>query len=169
MLNWLFGKRQKNSQASAGSTIQQYKTNLINARDADRSAKTLGDIAIRDNDHQALLALWESISQTRHLAAIVDPCAYTVGRVVWGTQDATLEDIGFDLFSKSVASRSDLIVDKFAYIVGEVVLRTNKAHTRQRARRFIDDHATSSNAMVRMRYTYTKNRVAQRLADDGEL
>jgi hypothetical protein len=168
MFSRLSGKKREKSEPTTELTIPQCKANLIDGTDADISARTLGDIAIERKDRKALLALWEAICETNHLAAIIDPCAYTVGRIVWETLDPTLEDIGFDIFSKSIGTRSELIVDKFAYIVGEVVLRTRKDKTRQRARKFVNDHALSTDPLVRVRYVYTKDRITRRLADNGK-
>jgi hypothetical protein len=61
--------------------ISQCRANLINGIDADVSAKTLGDIAIKRKNKEALLTLWDAIYETDYLADIIDPCAHTVGRV----------------------------------------------------------------------------------------
>lgn len=160
MFNRLFGKRQR-SKPTTGLTVAQCKANLIGGQAADLSARTLGDLAIAHKDKEAVLALWQAILDTNHLASIIDPCAYTVGRIVWEGADATLEDVAFDIFRQSTGTKTDLIVDKFAYVLGDVFLKAGRAATRQRARAFIDQHAASPDPMVRRRYSYTKNRIAR--------
>lgn len=161
MFSRLSSKKREKSEPTTELTIPQCKANLINGTDADISARTLGDIAIEHEDREALLTLWEAICETKHLRAIIDPCAYTVGRIVRETLDPTLEDIGFDIFNRSVATGSEPIVDKFAYTVGEVALRARKGETKQRARKFVRDHASSTDPLVRRCYVYTEHRIAQ--------
>jgi hypothetical protein len=161
MFSQLFGKKRGELQPATESTVQQCKANLLNGKDADTSARTLGDIAIKRKDQAALRALWEVICETSDLRAIIDPCAYTVGRVVRESPDSTLEDIGFDIFNNSVLARSEPIVDKFAYTVGEVALRATRSKTRQRAREFVRTHTSAADPLVRRCYVYTEHRITQ--------
>jgi len=148
--------------ATGSSTVNfhQYETDLIAGRNVDAAAKRLGDIAIAYNIQEALLILWEAIQETHNLPAIIDACAYTIGRIIWETADLTLEEVGFDLLDKSVRTNSELIIDKFAYTVGQIILETGKDKTRQRACQFVNQHALSANPLVREKYTFTKNRIA---------
>ena len=146
---------------AADAVIRQCEINLVKGKDADTSARTLGDIAIEHRAQVALLALWAAVCKTSDLRSIIDPCAYTVGRVVRESSDATLEDICFEIFSKSVVSGSELIVDKFAYTVGEVALRATSNKTRQRSREFVRVHASDTDPLVRRCYAYTERRITQ--------
>ena len=139
--------------------IQRCKTNLLKGQETNFSARTLGDLAIQHHKREAIAALWEAICETKYLAIIIDPCAYTVGRIVWQTQDSVLEDIGFNIFNKSTMTKFELILDKFAYIVGEVFLKTGKGKTRQRAWNFINNQISSPDPSIATKYRYTKNRV----------
>lgn len=161
MFSRLFRKTQGKLEPTPDAAIQQCKTNLLKGKDADTSARRLGDIAIEHRDQAALLALWEAICETSDLRTIIDPCAYTVGRIVRESADAALEDIGFGIFSNSVTSESELIVDKSAYTVGEVTLRATRARTRQRSRDFVRVHASDTDPLVRRCYTYTERRITQ--------
>lgn len=142
-------------------TTRQAEVNLIAGKEAEASAKQLGDIALTHNDTEALRALWRAICQTNHLAVIVDHCVYTIGRVIWETPDQTLEDVGFDIINQSLETNAGLIIDKFAYIIGEIILRTTKDKTRRRAWQFVIDQAANTNTVVRDKYIYTKNRIVQ--------
>jgi hypothetical protein len=161
MISRLFGKKRGKPIPTADLTIRRCRENLLNGKDADISARTLGDIAIGQKDQVALLVLWEVVCKTDHLRAIIDPCAYTVGRVARESLDPTLEDIGFDIFDKSVTANCEPIVDKFAFTVGEVALRAKRVETRQRAREFVHTHASGVDPLVRRCYAYTKNRIAR--------
>jgi hypothetical protein len=161
MLGRLVGKKRGGSDSTTELTIRRCRTNLLNGKDADTSARTLGDIAIEQNDQEALLVLWEVICKTDHLRAIIDLCAYTVGRVVRESLDPTLEGIAFGIFQESVTTHSEPIVDKLAFTVGEVALRAKRVETRQRAREFVHTHSSDADPLVRRCYAYTKNRIAQ--------
>ena len=161
MFSRLFRKKRGELQPTPDATIRQCKTNLLKGKDADTSARRLGDIAIEHRDQAALLALWEAICETSDLRTIIDPCAYTVGRVVRESSDDTLEDISFGIFSNSVVSGSELIVDKFAYTIGEVALRAARSKTRQRSKEFIRVHASDTNPLVHRCYAYTQHRITQ--------
>jgi hypothetical protein len=142
--------------------IQQCITLLLNGREADSAAKRLGDIAIEHESKQAVRALWESICGTHNLPAIIDPCAYTIGRIVWEPLEPSfeIEDVCFEIFKKSRRTGSELIIDKFAFTVGEVVLRAKTARVRQRAREFVITSTLSTVPLVREKYTYTKKRIS---------
>lgn len=155
---------------NASLVIHQCEVDLIDLmdfRDADALAKRLGDIAIMHGDEDAILALWKVISKAIHeprkLSAIIDPCAYSIGRIVWETSDPVVEDIGFDIFNKSIDTGSELIVDKIAFIIGEVILRTKKDGTRHRADQFVDMCASSDDPLIREKFSYTKNRITRLL------
>lgn len=158
--NWSEFVPSKPAPDPSATSLHQYKSDLIVGRNANTAAKGLGDIAIAYNNQEALLILWEVIHETPYLPAIIDACAYTIGRIIGQTADLTLEEMGFDLLDQSVRTNSELIVDKFAYIVGQIILETEKDKTRQRARQFVDRHALSANPLVREKYTFTKNRIA---------
>lgn len=165
MLRRIFGQRQNQTTSTNEDLIIQSKNRLIAGQDADSSAKKLGDIAINYKNKMALSSLWEAIEKTRNLTTIIDPCAYTVARIIWEGADPELEDMGFDIFAKSVLTRTDLIIDKFAYAMGDVALKTSSNETQQRAWNFITHYSQSADFIVRTRYTYTKNRVSHSLSD----
>lgn len=144
---------------SPNITIHPFESDLVAGKEAEASAKQLGNIALTHNNVEALWALWRVICQTNHLALIVDHCVHTIGRVVWETSDQTLEDAGFAIVNQSLETNVELIIDKFAYIIGEIILRTTKDKTRQRAWQFVIDQTANTNTVVRDKYIYTKNRI----------
>lgn len=140
--------------------IERHKNNLIANRDADASAIALGNLAIADGDDNALLALWEVICHAGDddvREAISNPCAFTVGRITKERRDTALEDTVFQIFDASIASDVELIIDRFAYTVGEVARDAWKDVTKQRAMRFMMKNVSQPNPIVRDKYTYTKN------------
>ena len=64
MFSRLFRKKREELQPTPDAVIQQCKTNLLKGKDADTSARRLGDIAIEHSNQEALLALWEAICET---------------------------------------------------------------------------------------------------------
>jgi hypothetical protein len=146
---------------SATDRILQAKAKLIRGVEADASARKLGDLAIDTNDEQALLALWEAITETSHLRTIIDPCGWTIGRICRETQNPRLVDICFDIFAKSAETHREPVVDKISYTVGEVALRARNDNAKQRAKEFVRHHANSDDPLVRRCYAYTARRIAQ--------
>lgn len=142
--------------------ISQFKANLIDGRNINISAKSLGDTAIKHNDTKSVYALWEAISETHNLPKIIDPCAYTLGRIVWEPAELTseMEDSCFEIFKKSINTDSELIIDKFAFTIGEIVLRSRNERIRRRAKEFVNTNTLSAIPTVRDKYIYTKNRIS---------
>ena len=159
MIKRLFGTKKPASQTPVGVPVAQCKADLVKGVNTDSSAKRLGDIALANYDPNALLALWEAVCETHHLAAIIDPCAYTVGRIATEAQDPSLVDLTFNILTQSTKTGSESIVDKFAYTAGQVYLQAKTGSPRQRAKRFILDHCTSADPLVHRCYNYTRHRV----------
>lgn len=142
------------------TVIIECSDNLIHGQEADASAKRLGDVAIDENNKEAVNALWKVILETNNLPMIIDPCAFTIGKILWEPIEVIkeIEDKCFDIFKESL-NKSTLIVQKFAYTVGEVVLKTRNDRIRQRAKEFINTQLSHSHFIVRDAYTYTKHRI----------
>lgn len=161
MLGKLLRVNHEQPQPATEEPMLRAKENLIKGVDADNSARKLGDLAIETNDEQALLALWEAITETSHLRTIIDPCAWTIGRICRETQKPRLVDICFDIFAKSAETHREPVVDKISYTVGEVALRARNDRVKQRAREFVRHHANSLDPLVRRIYSHTKRRIGQ--------
>ena len=114
------GNKRPPQPAPINDQIASCKADLIAGRNADSAARKLGDIAIANREPNALRALWAAVRETRHLRTIVDPCAYTIGRIAIQTQGPTLVDIVFDILAQGTKTGSEPIVDKLAYTSGEI-------------------------------------------------
>lgn len=140
--------------------ISRCYDNLIHCRETDASARQLGDIAIQYNSEQAVSSLWDAIHNTRNIHAIVDHCAFTIGRVVWEPEYPALEKVCFDIFDKSsLKDEAPIVAEKFSYTVGEVILRTANNNIRQLAVKVVTDKQSSPCIHIREYYRITRNRV----------
>lgn len=147
----------------------RYRTDcLVAAHEPDLSAKTLGDIATKYENKKALFALWKAIRQAGdNLPHIIDPCAFTVGRVLLETRSSTLESACFDIFHRSsdkkrtsiTDSSFALVLDKFAFTVGRVIheARTGKDEVRKRAWQLMEEKSASGDQEIREKYAYVRN------------
>ncbi len=140
--------------------ISQCHDNLIHCRETDVSARKLGDIAILHNSEEAVNSLWDAIHKTENIYAIIDHCAFTIGRVVWEPQCPALEKVCFDILNKSAwKDESPIVVEKFFYTTGEIILRTTNSNIRQRAVKFVADKLSDFQKHIREYYRITRNRV----------
>jgi len=148
----------------SANRIAQYKNNLTAGIDKDDSAWLLGEMAIMHGDDRALSSLWEAICEVRDERvrdAILDPCAFTVARIVEKRQDTALDNVVFQIFDASITAKGKLVIKRFAYAVEQVACKGWKDETKQRAIVFVLRNASHPNPIVRAEYTYTKNELLE--------
>lgn len=124
------------------------------------ATERLGDLIQRTRDEDTFYLLWE-LAKDQPRSLIVDCCAKSIWKAVINTNDSQLEDLFFDMVGKSLKSKSNLLIDKFAYAVGQVALLSANPITRNRANDFIKRRLKSKNAFIQEKYNYTLTRIAE--------
>lgn len=147
-------------------TIDRLKKILVEGQVADEynyAAWKLGDIALKRNNETAMLALWESLSNTKAFQEIIDSCAYTIGRVITESKDKDIIDLGMSFFEKSISIRpiNNILIDKFAFAIGTVYLKTLNEDLKEKTFSFIKKNAKSQNKTISKPYKYTLARVTK--------
>jgi len=151
--------------ANSSVMINYFVQNLLTGKDIDKSASRLGDLVRRTKDEEAFWAFWEVVKKNPKIL-VADSCSYNMWFSVIETGDAMLENIFFDVAEKSIRSEVEVLIDKFAYAMGQVALLSPNEETRSRAIKFIQRKIKSKSSIVQEKYDYTRNRVIQTIKDD---
>lgn len=142
-------------------TVDYFLENLLLGKDVVDSARRLGDVILKSNDENALYSLWNILCKKESLDIIVDHCIYTFKRIVLETENINIINVLFDIFDQSIFLKSEIIIDKISYVIGDLAIQNNNADIKKRALNFIKRNINSENPFIEDSYKFTLNRVTR--------
>lgn len=126
-------------------TVDYFLENLLLGKDVVDSARRFGDVILRSNDENALYSIWNILCKKESLDIIVDHCVYTFKRIVLETENINIINVLFDIFDQSIFLKSEIIIDKISYVIGDLAIQNNNADVKKRALNFIKRNINSEN------------------------
>lgn len=153
-------------QASSQLDISLLEMNLRDAIVPEQAAYQLSLLVENNHDYEALQALWNPLHTAHKLHLIVDHCVWVIGQVLASTTNNDMVNQCLSYFEQSQETENELIIDTFAYSIGDVFLAARSRENtslQTQAKKLIDSGLHHSNPLVQKSYRLTKNRLNRTL------
>jgi TIR domain len=136
----------------SNQVIEEMRSNLAKGFFPEESAKRLYEIALYRNEIDALEALWLSLDESSNLTRVVDHCAWCIGKLAYESSNPEVTSTSIDYIYKSINSRFEIIIDKFAYTACQVYDKTPDYTIKRDIISFIAHNSHSKDARIRRPY-----------------
>jgi len=154
-----YSKLAKALESNSSKTIKLCTQSLIDGSNgASDYARILGLIVIRSNDEAALLSLWNATLKTKKPYNIIDHIVYYYTMIMLKSTNSEVKQKAFSFLEMSV-KEADIVIDKYSYAAGDIVLESKDTGLREKVVAFIKKQLNSESKRVRFWYEITKKRI----------
>jgi hypothetical protein len=118
--------------------IRRFQKYLSSGLFADKSAKVIGDIALYWNLKDAVRALENAAVRTISPEEVINPCLYTIGRIVWEKEhpDQSLSRDCFRALGR-LLKKGNKLASASAFTVGKILRKSTNMQIRRQIKIFI--------------------------------
>lgn len=140
---------------SSIKTLLELKRNLISGNFPEESAKKITEITLNRNLFLGIEILWESIIETEKPTIVLDHCAWSVGKIALESQNKKIYQKSLEIIFDSVNSKSNLIIEKFAYTALRLYNTTKNKILKDELHNYINSNAYESKQSIFVKEIYT--------------